>query len=57
MTRSNGLLLGRDDMNQISRARSDAATSRPMKLAPTTTTDFADDARATIALLSAKVRR
>jgi hypothetical protein len=39
------------------RARSDAATSRPMKLAPTTTTDFADVVFATIARLSLNVRR
>jgi nitrite reductase/ring-hydroxylating ferredoxin subunit len=35
----------------------DAATSRPMKLAPTIATRLADAALATIALLSAKVRR
>ena len=39
------------------RARSDAATSRPMKLAPITTARFAASPRAMIARLSASVRR
>ena len=39
------------------RVRSDADTSRPMKLAPTTTTRDAPFVRSTIARLSANVRR
>ena len=38
MTRSSGTLSGATTSTAIPRARSDAATSRPMKLAPTTTT-------------------
>ena len=57
MTRSSGTLSGATTSTSMPRARSDAATSSPMKLAPTTTTRFAEAERATIALLSAKVRR
>jgi hypothetical protein len=56
-TRSSGTLSGPTTCTSIPRVRSDAATSRPMKLAPTTTTCLAPPARATIALLSANDRR
>ena len=46
-----------DDVHLDLRARSEAATSRPMKLAPITTARFAVSAAATRARLSASVRR
>src|SRR2546422_127140 len=57
ITRSSGWLSGATTSKRIPRARSDAATSKPIKLAPTTTTRFAEVALAMIALLSANVRR
>ena len=51
------LAVGRDDVYDEPARRSEAATSRPMKLAPTTTTRFAVAALATIARLSANMRR
>ena len=44
-------------LRAMPRVRKEAATSKPMKLAPTTTTFFALLALATIALLSANERR
>ena len=57
MTRTSGSASGATTCTSSLRARSDAATSKPMKLAPMTTTDVADAARATIARLSVKLRR
>ena len=57
MTRSSGRGSGATTCTSSSRARSEAATSRPMKLAPRTTARLAFAEAATIALLSAKLRR
>ena len=57
ITRSSGWLSGATTWTASPRARSEAATSRPMKLAPTTTTASRRRPAATIARLSANVRR
>ena len=49
--------LRRDDVDLDLRARNDAATSNPMKLAPITTARLPASARSTIALLSLNERR
>ena len=52
-----GIVSGATTCTSMFRARSDAATSRPMKLAPITTARFDVSALATRARLSASVRR
>ena len=52
-----GTVSGATTCTSILRARSDAATSRPMKLAPITTARCEVRALATRARLSASVRR
>ncbi len=54
--RSNGTTSGATTWTSSPRARSDAATSMPMKLAPTTTARRARVARSMIARLSVSVR-
>ncbi len=53
ITLPRGRSSGATTVTSISRARSDAATSRPMKLAPTTTARFASLAASMMARLSA----
>ena len=56
MTRSIGRASGATTCTSSPRVRNEAATSRPMKLAPTTTQRRTVPARAINALLSASVR-
>ena len=57
ITRSSGSASGATTCTSSPRARSDAATSSPMKLAPITTARFAFFAAAMIERLSASERR